>query len=145
MTRSRDTGTGRSELQVTLATLALIPFGYGLAGMLVGPRSVPGNRIEVDASFDSEYRFVHAFWFATAPVIWSTLPRIEQDPAALNAALATVVLGGLARVLSWREVGRPRPVFVGGIGLELVIIPGLWAWKRRVVRAADAPPLDGSG
>jgi hypothetical protein len=129
---------GRRELQATLATLALIPFSYGLAGMLEGPRNIPGNQIEVDASFESEYRFVHAFWFAAAPVIWSSLPRIEEDPAALSAVMGTVVLGGLARILAWREDGRPRPIFVAGIGLELIGIPGLWAWKRRVVRAARA-------
>ncbi|HEY5196112.1 MAG TPA: DUF4345 domain-containing protein [Solirubrobacteraceae bacterium] len=138
MTGRPDRDAGRRELQATLATLALIPFGFGSAGMLVGPRNLPGNQIRVDASFDSEYRFVHAFWFAAAPVIWSSLPRLEQDPIALRAVLGTVVLGGFARLMSWRQTGRPRPVFVGGIALELVIVPALWIWKDRVVRAARA-------
>jgi hypothetical protein len=143
MKRSAKHDGGRRELQATLATLALIPFGYGLAGMLVGPRNLPGNHIEVDASFDSEYRFVHAFWFATAPVIWSNLPRVEEDPVGLSAALGTVMLGGLARLMSWHQSGRPRPIFVGGIGLELLVVPGLWIWKGRVVRAtaASRPPF----
>jgi hypothetical protein len=121
--------------------LALIPFGFGLGGMLVGPRNLPGNQIQVDASFDSEYRFVHAFWFASAPVIWSSLPRVEQDPMPLRAVLGTVVLGGLARLMSYHQVGRPRRVFVAGIGLELVVVPGLWVWKGRVVRAARVTPV----
>jgi hypothetical protein len=104
--------------------------------MLMGPRNLPGNQLEVDASFDSEYRFVHAFWFAAAPAMWSSLPRIEGDPPALRAVMGTVVVGGFARLLSWRQTGRPRPIFVAGIALELVVVPGLWMWKRRVVAAA---------
>jgi hypothetical protein len=138
MTRLHGGDAGRTQLQRTLATLAVIPFGFGSAGMLIGPRNIPGNHIQVDASFESEYRFVHAFWFAAGPVIWSTLPRIEEDPVALQAVMGTVVLGGLARLLSWRQNGRPRPVFVAGVVLELVVIPGLWVWKSRVVRAARA-------
>jgi hypothetical protein len=136
MALSRGGDAGRTQLQASLATLALIPFGYGSAGMLIGPRNIPGNHIQVDASFESEYRFVHAFWFAAAPVIWSALPRIEEDPLALQAVMGAVVLGGFARLLSWRQNGRPRPVFVAGVVLELVVIPGLWVWKGRVVRAA---------
>jgi hypothetical protein len=127
---------GRRELQATLAVLALIPFRFGLAGMLEGPRNIPGNQISVDASFDSEYRFVHAFWFAAAPVIWSTLASVETDPPALQAAMGTVVAGGFARLLSWHQSGRPRPIFVAGIALELAVVPALWLWKSRVVRAA---------
>jgi hypothetical protein len=127
---------GRRELQATLGVLALIPFRYGLAGMLEGPRNIPGNQITVDASFDSEYRFVHAFWFAAAPAIWSSIPNVEQDPVALRVVMGTVVVGGLARLLSWRQSGRPRPIFVGGIALELAVVPALWLWKSRVVRAA---------
>jgi uncharacterized protein DUF4345 len=141
-TRRRPSDGGRRGLQATLGVLALIPFRYGLAGMLEGPRSIPGNRISVDASFDSEYRFVHAFWFAAAPVIWSTLSTVETDPPALEAAMATVVVGGIARLISWRQSGRPRPIFVGGIVLELAVVPALWRWKSRVVRAARpaSPP-----
>jgi hypothetical protein len=141
-THRRPSDAGRRRLKATLGVLALIPFHYGLAGMLEGPRNIPGNQISVDASFDSEYRFVHAFWFAAAPVIWSTIPSVEQDPAALQAVMGTVVVGGLARLLSWRQTGRPRPVFVGGIVLELVVVPCLWLWKSRVVRTARAARAD---
>jgi hypothetical protein len=132
---SREDG-GRWKLQVTLLGLSAIPCWYGMASMLTGARAVPGNRIEVDASFDSEYRFVNTFWFAAAPAIWSSLPKVEERPVALQAVMATAFVGGLARLMSWRTTGRPRPVFVAGIGLELVGMPVLWLWQGRVSRAA---------
>jgi hypothetical protein len=71
-------------------------------------------------------------------VIWSGLPRIEEQPVALRAAMGTVVVGGFARLRSWRQTGRPRPIFIAGIVLELIIVPGLWVWLQRVARAAGA-------
>ncbi|HLL65861.1 MAG TPA: DUF4345 domain-containing protein [Micromonosporaceae bacterium] len=125
---------GRRALQVTLGTLAAIPFASGLAGMLVGPAALPQDDSRVQASLDSEYRFAHAFWFATAPVIWAQLPRIEQESPALRAALGTVFAGGFARVLAWRRTGRPHPAFVAALALELVAVPALAAWQNHVVK-----------
>lgn len=133
---------GRRPLQVTLGVLALIPAASGLAGMLAGPSVIPQDNSTVDASLDSEYRFANAFWFATAPIIWAALPRIEQRGTVLRAALGTVFVGGLARALSWRRSGRPNPAFVAAIGLELVGMPIILEWHRRVVALAEQGRLD---
>ncbi|WP_138760416.1 DUF4345 domain-containing protein [Modestobacter altitudinis] len=122
---------GRRALQITLGTLSAIPFASGLAGVVVGPGSLPRDRSRVEPSLDNEYRYAHAIWFAVAPLIWSTLPNVERQAPALRAISGTVFLGGLARALSWRRTGRPHPVFIGATALELGI-PALMVWQRRV-------------
>ena len=129
---------GRRGLQIVLGTLAAIPFASGLAGMVAGPRALPGRNGPVTANLESEYRYTHAMWFAAAPVIWSAVPRIERETAVVRAVSGTVFLGGLARLLAWRSTGRPHPLLVGATALELIGMPALVAWQRRVARLADA-------
>lgn len=127
---------GRRQLQVTLGVLAGIPFASGLTGMLAGPAAAPGGTSRVTASLDSEYRFTNAFWFATAPLVWSALPRVERETALLRTTLGVIFVGGFARLVSWRATGRPHPVFIAALGLELFGVPGLLLWQRAVSRRA---------
>ena len=127
---------GRRGLQIVLGTLAAIPFASGAAGVLVGPRALPGHDGSVPPDLDSAYRYTHALWFTAAPVLWSAIPRIERETTTLRVVSGAVFLGGLARLVAWRATGRPHPLLVGATGLELLGIPVLLAWQRRVARLA---------
>ena len=127
---------GRRALQIVLGTLSVIPFASGAAGVLVGPRALPGVDAPVPRAVDSEYRYTHAVYLTAAPVLWRALPRIEREAAAVQAVSAAIFLGGVARLVSWRASGRPHPVLVGATALELAGTPVLVAWQRRVARLA---------
>ena len=127
---------GRRGLQIVLGTLSSIPFASGLAGMLLGPAALPGNNTPVTANVDSAYRYAHGLWFTAAPLLWTTLPRVERQATLLRILGAAIFVGGLGRVAAWRSTGRPHPVLVGATALELVGVPALMAWQHRVAALA---------
>jgi hypothetical protein len=54
----------------------------------------------------------------------------------LRVTLGAAFLGGLARLLAVAASGWPHPVFLGALGVELVLIPVLVLWQAKVARVA---------
>jgi hypothetical protein len=119
----------RRGLQRTLAVLAAIPMASALGEIARGAQGVPGGSPEVVPTVDSSLRYANVFKFAVGPVLWSQLGRVEQSPAVIFA-LSTIFVGGLARVRSWQQRGRPHPIAVSAIALETVGVAGLLVWQR---------------
>lgn len=118
----------RRRLQWTLAVLAAIPMASASREIVCGPQGVPGGSPDVAPTVDSALRYANAFKFAVGPVIWSQLAHVERSPAL---ALSTVFGGGLARLRSWQQRGRPHPVSVAAVVLETLAVPALIVWQRR--------------
>ena len=127
---TRQSGS-RRRLQWTLAVLAAIPVASATGEILRGPQGVPGGSPDVAPTVDSSLRYANAFKFAVGPVIWSQLARVEQSQA-VTFALSTIFLGGLARLRSWQQRGRPHAVTVAAIALETIGVAGFLAWRRRL-------------
>jgi hypothetical protein len=102
-----------------------------------GPQGVPGGSPDVVPTVDSSLRYANVFKFAVGPVMWSQLARVEQS-SAVTFALSTIFVGGLARVRSWQQRGRPHPITVSAIALETIGVAGLLAWQRRL-SSSDTP------
>lgn len=116
---------------LTLGVLGAVPVATGLLSIATGPAGAPDGG-PTTASVDSEYRFVNTFWTAAGlGLLWSLRSPEDRQPVT-RVVLATAGLGGAPRLLSWSKVGRPHPVFVGALGLELVGVPAVLAWHRRV-------------
>jgi hypothetical protein len=131
-------GDSRRRLQWTLGVLAAIPVASSLGEIARGAQGVPGGSPEVVPTVDSSLRYATVFKLAVGPVIWSQLGRVEQSPA-VSFAGATIAVGGLVRLLSWRQSGRPHPITVAAIALETVGVPILLAWQRRLSSSATPP------
>nr|WP_082833486.1 DUF4345 domain-containing protein [Rhodococcus sp. LB1] len=116
-------------MQWTLGLMALVPTISGVQQVLLGADAVPGN-IEVSAVIDGELRYANVFKAAVGPIILSRLGTVE-DSTAVTAALGTVFIGGLARLWSWRQTGRPHSIGIVAIALEVGVVPVILAWRRR--------------
>ena len=122
----------RRRLQKTLAVLAAVPTASAAREIMLGAQGVPGGSPEVTPTVDSALRYANVFKLGVGPVIWSQLNRVERSPS-LTYALFSLFVGGLARLRSWQQHGRPHPVTVVAVVLELVAPPALMAWQRRIV------------
>lgn len=121
----------RRRLQWTLAALAVIPLASAGREIALGPQGVPGGSPTVTPTVDSAFRYANVFKLAVGPVIWSQLRRVERSPS-LTYALSSIFVGGFARLRSWQHRGRPHPVTVAAVVLEIAAPPLLIAWQRRV-------------
>ena len=121
----------RRGLQRTLAVLAAIPMASAIGEIVRGPQGVPGGSSDVLPTVDSSLRYANVFKLAVGPVMWSQLRRVEQS-SVVTLALSTIFVGGLARVRSWQQRGRPHPITVSAIALETVGVAGLLVWQRRL-------------
>ena len=128
---TQHSGGSRRRLQWTLGVLAAIPMASAAGEIVRGPQGVPGGSPDVTPTVDSALRYANVFKFAVGPVIWSQLGRVERSPA-LSFAISTITVGGLARLRSWQQRGRPHPATVAAIALEALGGPLLLIWQRRV-------------
>lgn len=121
----------RRLLQWTLGVLAAIPMASAVGEIVQGAQGVPGGSPEVTPTMDSSLRYANVFKFAVGPVIWSQLRRVDSS-TALSLAVTTITVGGVTRLMSWHQRGRPHPITVGAIALEIIGGPALLAWQWRL-------------
>lgn len=135
---SQETTPNRSRrlLIGVLAILGVVPVATGTMGMVLGPAGAPGGAATT-ASVDSEYRFVNLFWTAAGALLWWSLRDADKRSQVTQSVLALAAAGGVPRLLSWRRTGEPHVVFKGALVLELVVVPLVLVWHRRVLGPAN--------
>jgi hypothetical protein len=110
----------------------------GIACVLIGAyhlvggasRTTPGAG-EVSASIDSQERF-YATVFAGYGLAWVRAARAKPVPATDVVALSSVMaVGGVGRVLSWKQYGRPHLLYAVLTVVEFVLPAVMLAALRR--------------
>lgn len=125
----------RRALQAVVAVACLVPILTGLDGVLRGAAMFKLTNIPAD--LDSHFRYLSGIFLMLGFAFASTIPAIERKGARFRLLGAMVVMGGLARGLSWAAVGTPSLGHQLGLGMELVVVPLLMLWQARVARRAD--------
>ncbi len=121
-------------LQIVVAILALIPVATGTAGILLGPRFL-GVDAPWPTDLDSHFRFLSGVFLATGIAWWSCIPRIEAKTERFRLLAALTFAGGLSRLLSLALAGTPSPGHLGGLGMELLVVPALTWWQWRIANS----------
>lgn len=122
-------------LQAAIVVLAWIPVLAGGAGMLLGPAMLRGETL-AGVTADSHFRYLSGLLFGVGLAYWSCVKRIERRTSRITLLTLIVVCGGIGRALGWLSLGPPSRFHVAALGVELLIVPAIWFWQRRVAAGA---------
>ena len=110
----------------TCIAIGAVHAATGLRGLVGAP--------EGDASLDSQERFFGPI-FAAYGLTWVRAGRRQPPDLATIDILSWAMLGGgLARLLSMADRGRPHPFYVGLTAVEFIVPPVFLAMTRAARR-----------
>jgi Domain of unknown function (DUF4345) len=139
-----ETIPGKAALQVVVAVLAATPVLVGMEGIISGPEFlhvVPPWPVDLD----SHFRFLCGLLLAIGIAWYSCIPGIETKAERFRLLAACTFSGGLARLVSLLLVGSPSRGHIAGLCIELLAVPALVWWQRRVANyAAEDASLSGA-
>jgi hypothetical protein len=125
----------RRLLQVVVAIACLVPLDTGTRSIVRGVSFIKGAPMLPD--LDSHFRYLSGIFLMLGLAFASCIPAIERQGPRFRLLGAMVVMGGLARLLSWVMVGPPGFGHRFGLVMELGVVPLLMLWQARVARRCD--------
>jgi hypothetical protein len=141
-----DRAKERRLLQLAVVLACLVPLGAGLAGVTRGPAMVAADVARAYPDLESHFRYLSGLLLGIGTAFALSIPTIERRSELFTVLSGIVVAGGLARLADLLISGAPGRPQVLALGMELVVVPLLFAWQRRIARrfrseAVTQPPL----
>ena len=84
------------------------------------------------ANLESHFRYLSGLLLGVGIAFAASIPTIERRSELFMVLSGIVVAGGLARLSALLIYGMPGTPHVLALGMELVVVPLLFAWQRRV-------------
>lgn len=123
----------RRLFQIVVVVGSLVPILAGGAGALHGPGMIKGLLV-TNPDLESHFRYLSGLLLGIGIAFVFCIRDIERRALLFNALGLIVVTGGLARLLGFALVGTPSAGHLFGLVMELVVVPALMLWLRRVRR-----------
>lgn len=121
-------------MRILLTALGAVAVVAGLYGAATGVAGMLGGD-SAGINVDSEFRFFAVFWAGYGAVALWVAPRAAGEPTAVRALALVLFAAGLARTVSWIDVGRPDAPYLVLLALELLFPVLLVACQARIARA----------
>lgn len=123
----------RSSFKIILMILSLIPLFFAVTGLVSGAVGNNGG-VSVSAGLDNQYRYLSGYYLSLFFGIWYVLGDIDRRGTVLRILVLAIFIGGLARLLSYVQVGEPPLRAMAGMALELGA-PVLAIWHHIIERS----------
>jgi hypothetical protein len=121
-------------LQIGLGVLSLIPLFFAITGVMNGAAAfMPDGGYP--AAIDNQLRYLSAIYLLVTLLVWWIIPNVEKHGLILAFVCGVLVLGGLARFVSYTIIGPGLDRQFVGMVLELSS-PVFLIWQRLVARKA---------
>ena len=136
-----DRNKERRLLQLAVVVACTIPLSAGVMGVVQGPamiRHISQGGVATSADLQSHFRYLSGLLFGLGLVFAATVPSIERRSELFLGLCGVVVAGGLARLLSAFAAGLPTIAHQLALFMELVAVPLLLLWQRRISRRFEA-------
>jgi len=128
------------NFKLVLVILGFIPLATGLLDLLVGVEalqwidpSIPTEAIW-QPTLGSQIRFAGAIWFGYAALLALALSDLQRYATLLRLLFAIIFVSGIGRLLAQIQLGDPAVPFVWAMLLEIIGMPILLWWHRRLTR-----------
>lgn len=126
----------RRLLQGVIAATCTVSLSASITSILQGPGwLMQGGHVATD--LDSHFRYLSGLLLAIALGFLSCIRDIESKGPRMRMLALIVVIGGLSRAYSAGAVGMPSLGHLGGLTIELAIVPLITAWQWSFARRAN--------
>ena len=83
---------------------------------------------------ESHFRYLSGVLLGLGVAFAASVPSIERRSELFLGLCGAVVIGGLARLLAVFGAGIPTLAHQLALVMELMVVPLLFAWQRRIAR-----------
>lgn len=115
-------------LPLAIRLAALVPILAGACGALLGPGFLGES---AGPATISHLRYLSGLLLGLGVAAGWCAGDLRRREAVFSTLCGLVVLGGAARLLGLLLDGVPPLPHVLALGMELGVVPALWAWSRR--------------
>lgn len=122
----------RLLLQIAVAITCLVPLAARSAGIVQGPAMVEGISSAGPADLESHFRYLSGLLLGVGLAFAASIPTIERRSELFAVLTAAVAVGGLARLGALISGDTPSKAHVLALGMELLVVPLLLLWQRRI-------------
>jgi hypothetical protein len=123
----------RNSFKIILMILSLIPLFFAVTGIF-GGAAANNEGVVVSAGLDNQYRYLSGYYLSLFLGIWYVLGDIDTRGTVLRILILAIFIGGLARLISYFELGAPPARAMLGMALELGA-PVLAIWHRLIEKS----------
>ena len=128
----------RRLLQTAVAVACLVPLSAGAAGAVQGQQFIHGDPAPTLPDLDSHFRYLSGLLLAIGLAFAASIPTIERRSELFAVLSGIIVVGGLARLAGLAVQEPPSTAHLLALGMELLVVPLLFAWQRRLARRFGA-------